>query len=203
MERRGEPGHAKRVGRLIAENTLLKRITIVDEDIDIQDQTDIDWVMSSHYDPQRDTEIIRDIPMPMDHSVSPDAQGRKLGGKIIIMGESLEDDEVVTLLRRLPMNHIISDAHESVSGSEPIEIQRIYVDPSVIGQGLGAILMQACLDEAEAHEYETIWLGVWEHNHRAIAFYEKWGFDTVGKQLFQLGSDEQTDVIMQRAVRRG
>jgi len=79
-----EPGHALRVGRLIAENTLLKRITIVDEDIDPRDRTDIDWVMSSHYDPQRDTEIIRDIPMPMDHAVAPNAQGRKLGGKIII-----------------------------------------------------------------------------------------------------------------------
>jgi hypothetical protein len=34
------------------------------------------------------------------------------GGKVIIMGESLEDDEVVSLLRRLPMNHLISDAHQ-------------------------------------------------------------------------------------------
>ena len=79
-----DPGHAKRVGRLIAENTLLKRITIVDEDIDPRDRTDLDWVMSSHCDPQRDTEIVRDIPMPADHAVAPNAQGRKLGGKLII-----------------------------------------------------------------------------------------------------------------------
>lgn len=79
-----QPGHALKVGRLIAANTLLKRITLVDEDIDIRDQTDLDWVMSSHYDPQRDTEIIKDIPMPMDHSVGRNKDGRKLGGKIII-----------------------------------------------------------------------------------------------------------------------
>jgi UbiD family decarboxylase len=79
-----EPGHAMKVGRLIAENTLLKRITIVDDDIDPCDPIDLDWVMSSHYDPQRDTEIIGGIPMPMDHAVMRDAQGRKLGSKIIV-----------------------------------------------------------------------------------------------------------------------
>lgn len=99
-----QPGHARRVGRLIAENTLLKRITIVDEEIDLRDQTDLDWVMSSHFDPQRDTEVIRDIPLPMDHAVSPDAQGRKLGGKLIIDATRSLDPGPTSLPDRIIMD---------------------------------------------------------------------------------------------------
>jgi UbiD family decarboxylase len=78
------PGHAKEVGRLVARTTPLKRITIVDEDIDIRDPADLDWVMSSHFDPARDTEILTGFPGSMDHAVTADEQGRKLGSKLVI-----------------------------------------------------------------------------------------------------------------------
>ena len=44
-----------------------------------------------------------------------------------------------------------------------------------------------------------MWLGVWERNARAIAFYAKWGFIDIGDHVFMLGSDRQTDRIMWRA----
>lgn len=87
-----------------------------------------------------------------------------------------------------------------VTGQDPVELQRIYVDQSAIGQGLGAALMAECLDAARAGGHRTLWLGVWERNDRAIAFYEKWGFDAVGSHVFTLGSDDQTDLIMQRSL---
>jgi 2,5-furandicarboxylate decarboxylase 1 len=90
-----DPGHARRVGRLLAERTPVKRITLVDEDIDVRDRTDLDWVMSSHYDPARDTEIIGGFPAPMDHAVTPDAEGRKLGSKLVIDAtRSLDTGEI-------------------------------------------------------------------------------------------------------------
>ncbi|PAP77883.1 GNAT family N-acetyltransferase [Rubrivirga marina] len=92
------------------------------------------------------------------------------------------------------------DADPSVTGPAPIEIERIYAAPESIGRGVGRALMQACLDTAAAMDRETIWLGVWERNDRAIAFYERWGFETVGAHGFQLGSDPQTDLVMARAV---
>ena len=78
------PGHAKAVGRLVARTTSLKRVTVVDDDIDIRDRTDLDWVMSSHFDPARDTEILTGFPAGMDHAITPDAEGRKLGSKLVI-----------------------------------------------------------------------------------------------------------------------
>jgi ribosomal protein S18 acetylase RimI-like enzyme len=86
---------------------------------------------------------------------------------------------------------------------ESIEIVRLYATRRAIGQGVGAALMQACLDEAAARGRDTIWLGVWEHNPRAIAFYRKWGFADVGSKTFVLGCDHQTDRVMMRPVTAG
>jgi ribosomal protein S18 acetylase RimI-like enzyme len=91
-------------------------------------------------------------------------------------------------------------APPAVGGPDPIELVRIYVDPRAIGTGLGARLMSASLDEAAAQGAQTIWLGVWEKNIRAIRFYERWGFTKVGEKTFVLGSDPQTDHVMARGL---
>jgi diamine N-acetyltransferase len=88
----------------------------------------------------------------------------------------------------------------SVTGPGPVELQRLYVDRSAIGLGIGAALMRASLDAARLAGHQTLWLGVWERNARAISFYERWQFETVGKHVFRLGSDHQTDLIMARPV---
>jgi ribosomal protein S18 acetylase RimI-like enzyme len=89
---------------------------------------------------------------------------------------------------------------ESVTGDKPIEVVRLYVSHASLGSGVGAALMQACIDEARRRGYKTLWLGVWEHNARAQAFYRKWNFTEIGTHIFQLGDDPQTDILMQRAV---
>lgn len=88
-----------------------------------------------------------------------------------------------------------------ITGQHPVELVRIYAGKAWLGAGVGASLMQACLDEAERRGCDTIWLGVWERNPRGRAFYRKWGFVEVGTTVFQLGNDLQTDVLMQRAVK--
>ena len=89
---------------------------------------------------------------------------------------------------------------ESVEGSKPIELVRLYASREWLGRGVGGALMQACLDEARRAGHETIWLGVWERNERAQAFYRKWNFRTVGEHDFQLGSDLQRDLLMERSI---
>ena len=85
-------------------------------------------------------------------------------------------------------------APASVTGAEPIELVRLYVDQQHHGQGVGAALMQKCIDEASGHGYQTLWLGVWENNKNAQNFYRKWKFREVGTHVFQLGDDPQTDL---------
>lgn len=81
-----------------------------------------------------------------------------------------------------------------------IELQRIYVLRDWLGHKVGASLMQASLKEAAAKGHATIWLGVWQQNPRAIAFYQKWGFEKVSTHIFQLGDDPQTDWVMRRSI---
>ena len=88
----------------------------------------------------------------------------------------------------------------SVTGRDPVELQRLYVDRSAMGHGVGAALMRASLDAARSAGHRTLWLGVWERNARAISFYERWQFETVGDHVFRLGSDHQTDLILARSV---
>ena len=81
-----------------------------------------------------------------------------------------------------------------------IELWRFYVDKTAIGRGVAGELMAALLDEAGATSARSIWLGVWERNPRAIAFYRKHGFGEIGSHRFQLGSDLQNDLIFERLL---
>ena len=81
-----------------------------------------------------------------------------------------------------------------------VEIARIYAGRRWHGQGLGQALMEACVTTAREWGGEVLWLGVWEKNPRAIAFYEKQGFQVVGEQPFLLGKDLQRDLVMARRL---
>lgn len=89
---------------------------------------------------------------------------------------------------------------EEIEGAKPVELVRLYVSREWLGRGVGQALMNACLDEAQQDGHETIWLGVWQRNARAQAFYRKWKFRAVGEHPFHLGTDLQTDILMERAI---
>jgi ribosomal protein S18 acetylase RimI-like enzyme len=88
----------------------------------------------------------------------------------------------------------------AIAGSKAIEISRLYAEQDVIGKGVGKALMQACIDLARQKGMDWIWLGVWEHNHPAIAFYEKMGFGIFDRHIFLLGQDVQYDWWMRRRL---
>ena len=91
---------------------------------------------------------------------------------------------------------------QSVEGANAVELARLYVSREWLGRGVGEALMRACVDEAQQVGYGTIWLGVWERNERAQAFYRKWDFREVGDHVFQLGSDPQRDIVMEQAIQK-
>jgi GNAT superfamily N-acetyltransferase len=91
-------------------------------------------------------------------------------------------------------------APASVTNNKPIELVRLYVCREHFGRGVGARLMEVCISKASQLGYRTLWLGVWEHNHRAQAFYRKWKFHEAGTHIFRLGNDTQTDLLMERSI---
>ena len=105
---------------------------------------------------------------------------------------------------QLRENHILPGPG-GASAAEPegtpaLEIVRLYAEQSTIGKGIGKALMTRSLEIAREKQKEWIWLGVWEHNQRAIDFYTKWGFEKFGQHVFMLGNDLQTDWEMKRKV---
>ncbi len=81
-----------------------------------------------------------------------------------------------------------------------LELERLYVQRDYKGKRVGHLLLQTCLSHARKKGAQIMWLGVWEHNHHAISFYEKHGFQRFGEHTFMLGNDAQTDWLMKRAI---
>ncbi len=86
-------------------------------------------------------------------------------------------------------------ADACVTGPAPVELNRLYVLARAKGLGLGKALMATVMDRARAEGFQTLWLGVWEHNLAAQAFYRRWPFTDVGSHVFVVGTDPQTDRI--------
>lgn len=83
-----------------------------------------------------------------------------------------------------------------VTGHRPVELQRIYVLREAHGSGFGAALMEASVEMARAWGADVLWLGVWEHNDRALAFYARQGFREAGDHVFQIGQQVDRDLIL-------
>jgi ribosomal protein S18 acetylase RimI-like enzyme len=89
---------------------------------------------------------------------------------------------------------------DAVSGPSPMELKRIYVARAWHGHRVAQGLMDASIEAARARGVQTLWLGVWERNPRAVAFYAKYGFTRVGEHTFVLGADVQTDWVFARSI---
>lgn len=81
-----------------------------------------------------------------------------------------------------------------------MEIERIYVRKEFQNRGVGQFILDKSIEITKDKKLTTIWLGVWEHNVSAIRFYERNHFQFFGKHSFMLGSDEQTDLLMERQL---
>jgi ribosomal protein S18 acetylase RimI-like enzyme len=132
----------------------------------------------------------------VDGAYNPDAQAAELA-----------DPAITTLLASDADDRLLGFAQlrrgsppASVAGPAPIELWRFYVDQEFHGRGVAASLMAAACETAVGAGAQTLWLGVWERNPRAQAFYRKHGFVAVGTQVFMFGTEPQTDQIWVRRL---
>jgi ribosomal protein S18 acetylase RimI-like enzyme len=83
-----------------------------------------------------------------------------------------------------------------VKDDKSLEIERIYVLKEFHGQQVGQMLFDKAIQIAKQQHADYVWLGVWEHNPRAIQFYKKNGFFEFDRHIFHLCDDAQTDIMM-------
>jgi ribosomal protein S18 acetylase RimI-like enzyme len=101
------------------------------------------------------------------------------------------NDEVVGYLK---IN--FGDAQTESINENALEVQRIYVLQNFHGKNIGQLLLDEVKKIAKNTDVDSVWLGVWEENHRALRFYTKNGFVVFDKHVFIMGNDEQTDLLM-------
>nr|WP_251130792.1 N-acetyltransferase [Exiguobacterium sp. s157] len=94
-----------------------------------------------------------------------------------------------------------NNAQTEAMGEEAFELERIYVRRAFQGSGVGKALYDQAIRCANELKKREIWLGVWEHNHKALAFYRKHGFVQTGAHTFYMGDDAQVDLIMAKPLR--
>jgi diamine N-acetyltransferase len=147
----------------------------------------------------RETYATTTRPADLDQHVarwlSPEAQARDIDDSamrtlLLTLGGSLAGYAQLRCAR----------APSCVSGADglqrpALEIMRFYIAPAWHGRGLAQRLMKACLEVGRATG-SAVWLGVYTRNPRAVRFYLKCGFRTVGTQTFVLGGDAQEDLVM-------
>jgi ribosomal protein S18 acetylase RimI-like enzyme len=91
----------------------------------------------------------------------------------------------------------LSRSPACITAARPLELWRFYVARAWHGRGVAQELMAGAVAAARGRGAASLWLGVWERNPRAQAFYKKCGFVDVGSQTFFVGTDEQTDRVME------
>ncbi|AZP03663.1 GNAT family N-acetyltransferase [Jeotgalibaca ciconiae] len=94
----------------------------------------------------------------------------------------------------------INQAQTEKRTADSLEVERIYIKPLFKGKGFGKMLINKAIELAQKNSKNSIWLGVWEHNSPAQAFYEKMGFTRTGAHSFFMGDDEQLDFIMTKKL---
>lgn len=92
------------------------------------------------------------------------------------------------------------NAQTELKNANSLELERIYVLQEYHGHHVGQLLYNKAIEIALQHKVAYVWLGVWKKNKRAIAFYTKNGFEAFDSHIFKLGDDEQTDIMMKKAI---
>ena len=90
----------------------------------------------------------------------------------------------------------LAAAQTDVQDPKSLEVARLYTVEEVWGMGVGQFLLDAAIAFAKEKGKAYVWLGVWEHNARAIRFYEKNGFQIFGNHPFPFGDEIQNDWLM-------
>lgn len=136
-----------------------------------------------------------DMKMYLDESFSIDKITAELSNSESVFYIAFGNESVLGYMK---LN--TGSAQTEVQNTLALEIERIYVKAAYHGKKVGQLLYEKALEVAKEDKHPYLWLGVWEENLKAIAFYRKNGFVEFDKHVFMLGSDEQIDIMMKKEI---
>ncbi|WP_448216722.1 N-acetyltransferase family protein [Endozoicomonas sp. 2B-B] len=107
---------------------------------------------------------------------------------------AIEDDHLVEYLS------LNVSARCPVTGSKKPELDRLYIQESFTGKGLGSKLLQEALTFCSSAGLEQLWLTVFHENTRALKFYEKHGFKEIGLTYFELENEKHKNYVLSTSI---
>jgi ribosomal protein S18 acetylase RimI-like enzyme len=136
-----------------------------------------------------------DMAMYLEHSLSIEKLAAELSNENTEFYFAQLNEQIIGYLK-----FNVGEAQTDLQDEQALEIERIYLLINYAGMGVGQLLMEKAYQVAQIKKVKYIWLGVWEHNTRAIQFYKRNGFSEFGSHMFKLGNDDQRDILMKRQL---
>ena len=87
-----------------------------------------------------------------------------------------------------------------VAEAAKAEIAKLYVSKAAAGQGVGSSLIETALAWAKEKGCHTLYLNVWKENAAAIRFYQKHGFEKVGKTNVYVAEVVFDDYVLEKIL---
>ncbi len=114
----------------------------------------------------------------------------------------IKENDLIVAYIKLNINRLHDAEIENMpTQGSMTELERIYIAESQKGKGLGKIMIEKSLERAIFHQNDWLWLGVWEENTNALAFYKHLGFEIFGNHAFYMGDDRQEDFLMRKKIK--
>ena len=131
-----------------------------------------------------------DMALHLERMFGPDGLPAEMRDPKLRVRMAEDNGVIAAYLKLAPMS--LPVPHEAGA----LEIKQLYVLQPWQGAGVAAALMEWAVSTARADGAPAIYLSVWEHGARAIAFYQRRGFEQVGVAPFQLGTRVYQDPVM-------
>jgi ribosomal protein S18 acetylase RimI-like enzyme len=135
-----------------------------------------------------------DMALHLERKFGPDALAVEYLDPALTIRVAEADGEIIAYLKLGPMD--LPVPHEPGA----LQVMQVYVLAPWQGAGVAASLMGWAAATARAAGAPALYLCVWEKGDRAIAFYRKQGFETVGHAPYQLGTLHYRDPVMRLAL---
>ena len=81
---------------------------------------------------------------------------------------------------------IYNTPHPAISLVPVTKLERLYLLKEFYDLKLGHLMLHQAIENSKAAGDKGMWLEVWKGNERAVRFYQKQGFETVGETAFRL-----------------
>ena len=95
----------------------------------------------------------------------------------------------------------VSDVTLPVTPAGPaLELRQLYLAEAAKGRGVADTLIEWVIAEARRRGAGELFLSVYIDNHRARAFYTRYGFVEVGQYSFMVGDHADDDRVMRLAL---